>query len=178
MPPISVEYCQVLVRYNYWCRDLQLQACARMTPAQFIQPMGSSFSSVRDTLVHLVTVEWVWLERWLGRSPAALWKPEEFSTLESVRARWQEVEGGVRAFAASLDNDRLDSQVTYTNFRGERWTYPLWMLIAHLVNHQSYHRGQVASLLRQHGHSAPMIDLLAAHDVGALALGYSSRVQE
>lgn len=51
MPPISIEYCHLLVRYNYWARDLQLEACARLAPAQFVQPMGNSFSSVRDTLV-------------------------------------------------------------------------------------------------------------------------------
>lgn len=77
---------------------------------------------------------------------------------------------------AGLDDNRLDSQVQYTNFRSERWTYPPWMLIAHLVNHQSYHRGQVTTLLRQLGQLAPMVDLAAAHDEGALGLGYSSRI--
>jgi uncharacterized damage-inducible protein DinB len=168
MAPISVEYCRMLVRYTYWARDVQIQACSTLTEEQFTRPMGSSFSSVRDTLVHLATVEWVWLERWLGRSPAAMWKPENFSTLESIRARWQEVEAAVRDFVAALAQERLDSAVTYTNFRGEQWTYPLWMLIAHLANHQSYHRGQITTLLRQHGLSAPMVDLLIAGDVGVL----------
>lgn len=176
MAPITVEYCRILTRYNYWARDLQFQACEALTAEQFTRPMGNSFSSVRDTLVHLVTVEWVWLERWLGRSPAAMWKAEKFPNLESIRDRWVDVEKNVRAFVGDLDEARLESAVTYTNFRGERWSYPLWMLIAHLVNHQTYHRGQVTTLLRQHGCPAPMIDLAAAHDVGALELGYSSQV--
>ena len=58
------------------------------------------------------------------------------------------------AFASTLTDQLLESQVAYTNFHGERWTYPLWLLISHLTNHQSYHRGQVTTLLRQLGKTA------------------------
>src|SRR5438445_401489 len=54
--------------YNYWARDRQLKACKALSPEQFLRPMGSSFSSLRDTLAHLVAVEWVWQERWRGNS--------------------------------------------------------------------------------------------------------------
>ena len=67
-----------LFAYNYWARDRQLEACAALTQEQFQRPLGNSFSSLRDTLAHLVGAEWVWLERWRGRSPRALPAAEEF----------------------------------------------------------------------------------------------------
>jgi uncharacterized damage-inducible protein DinB len=67
--PISLASINELFNYNYWARDCQLQACAALTEEQFLRSLGSSFASVRDTLVHMVGAEWVWLERWRGRSP-------------------------------------------------------------------------------------------------------------
>jgi uncharacterized damage-inducible protein DinB len=48
-----------LFAYNYWARDRQLEACAALTQEQFQRPLGNSFSSLRDTLAHLVGAEWV-----------------------------------------------------------------------------------------------------------------------
>jgi len=135
--------------------------------------MGNSFSSVRDTLAHLVAVEWVWLERWLGRSPTKIdggeYSAETFPTLGTVRERWQKVEGNMRSYLSGLQDSALERPLSYTNFKGERWTYPLWQTLVHVVNHQTYHRGQITTLLRQLGASAPAIDFLVAQDVGARA---------
>jgi uncharacterized damage-inducible protein DinB len=54
---ISLEVTRELFDYNYWARDRQLEACAVLTEEQLLRPMGSSFSSLRDTLAHLVAVE-------------------------------------------------------------------------------------------------------------------------
>jgi uncharacterized damage-inducible protein DinB len=75
---ISLSALKELFAHNYWARDRQLLACAALTPEQFLRPLGNSFPSVRDTLVHLLAVECLWLERWRGRSPRVLLAPEEF----------------------------------------------------------------------------------------------------
>ena len=170
---VSVSTLRELFDYNYWARDRQLEACAALTEEQFLRPMGNSFSSVRDTLAHLVAVEWVWLERWLGRSPTKLgggeYSAETFPTLGTVRERWRTVEGNMRSYLSGLQDSALERPLSYTNFKGERWTYPLWQTLVHVVNHQTYHRGQITTLLRQLGTSAPAIDFLVAQDVGARA---------
>lgn len=150
--------------FNYWARDRQLEACAALSPEQFVKPLGSSFSSLRDTLGHLLLVEWIWLERWQGRSPQAVPACDEFATLEALRQRWSAVEREVRKFIGGLNDDALARPLTYTNTRGQTWTYPLWRLLHHLLNHQSYHRGQVTTLLRQLGAAAPAIDFLVYLD--------------
>ena len=154
-----------LFAYNYWARDRHLQACAELTEEQFLRPLESSFPSLRDTFVHLVGVEWLWLERWRGRSPKALLLPEEFPTMAVLVGRWNLVESEMKGFLAQLSQETLDRPVSYENFLGQTWTYPLWRMLVHLVNHQSYHRGQVASLLRRLGIHPPSVDFLVSQDM-------------
>lgn len=165
---VSIETLRELYNYNYWARDRQLEACAALSEEQFLRPMGNSFSSVRDTLAHLVLVEWIWHQRWLGKSPskddARRYAADTFSNLAAVRDRWQAVEGTVRAYLAGLDDETLKRPLSYTNMAGERWTYPLGETLFHVVNHQTYHRGQITTLLRQLGAAAPSIDYLLVRD--------------
>jgi uncharacterized damage-inducible protein DinB len=154
------------VNYNYWARDRQLQVCASLTAEQFLRPLAGSFLSLRDTLAHMVAVEWLWLERWKGRSPKSLLSSGDFPALEAVVERWNAVEREMREYLAGLDEEALARSLTYMNFQGEPWTYPLWEMIAHVLNHQSYHRGQVATLLRMLGVQPPHVDFLVAQDMG------------
>ena len=161
----TLDALRQLYDYNYWARDEQLACCSTLTPEQFLRPMGSSFSSVRDTLAHLLAVEWVWLERFKGRSPRAIpaWL-DELKTPESIGGRWKEVERDMRAYLGVLNADMLAGPLSYVNIKGEPWTYPLEKPLFHLVNHQTYHRGQVTTLLRQLGAKAVPLDFLVYCD--------------
>jgi len=163
---ISLATLNELFDYNYWARNRQLQACAGLTEEQFLRPLGNSFPSVRDTLTHLLAVEWLWLERWRGRAPRTLLAPEEFPTLAALSQRWQAVEREMREYLAGLSEEALECPLTCVSTRGQTWTYPLWRMILHLIQHQSYHRGQVTALFRQLGVQPPKVDFLDAHDMG------------
>ena len=161
-----------LFDYNYWARDRQLEACAALSSEQFLRPMGSSFSSVRDTQAHLVAVEWIWHERWRGKSPTKIDAQEfaagTFPDVTSIRDRWGAMEGKVRSFLAGLSEADLARPLNYKNMKGENWTYPLGQVLLHVVNHQTYHRGQITTLLRQLGAAAPAIDYLVMKDKQAV----------
>jgi len=162
---IPLRTLQDLFEYNYWARDRQLRVCAALTSEQFLRPLGNSFSSVRDTLAHLLGAEWIWLERWRGHSPRTILAAEEFPTCAAIQERWAKVEQEMREYLAGLTEEALGAPLTYTNVKGETWTYPLWQTLLHLVNHQTYHRGQVTTLLRQLGAQPPQTDYLVAQDV-------------
>jgi len=162
---ISLAVVNELFDYNYWARDRQLQACTTLTEDQFLRPLGSSFPSIRDTLAHLVAVEWVWLERWRGRSPQSLLSPDEFPTVAAVSERWHTVESEMKQYLCGLSEESLSRPVTYLNTKGQTWTYVLWRMMVHVLNHQSYHRGQVTTLLRQLGIQPLEVDFLVAHDM-------------
>jgi uncharacterized damage-inducible protein DinB len=163
MVPLSTL--QELFEYNYWARNRQIEACGTLTQEQFLRPMDNSFSSLRDTLAHLVGAEYLWLERWRGRSPRAMLAAEEFPTLAAVRERWGTVERGVSEYLAGLTEEVLTHPLSYVNLKGETWTYPLWQMLFHVVNHQTYHRGQVTTLLRQLGAQPAQTDYLIALDL-------------
>jgi uncharacterized damage-inducible protein DinB len=111
---------------------------------------------VLATLAHMVEAEWVWSERrWHGRSwtqrEAEEFAPDRFPGLQTVRDRWRSVEDSVRRYLAALRDDQLTQVLNYVDRKGEPWSYPLWQARFHLINHQTYHRGQVTTLLRQIG---------------------------
>jgi uncharacterized damage-inducible protein DinB len=164
---VSLQTIRELFTYNYWARDRQLGACASLTQEQIVQPMGNSFSSLRDTLVHLIAAEWMWKERWLGRSPQsfpALGYPD----LSAIREAWKPVENDVRDYLATVSEDTIAGRFTFTRANGEMYSYPVWRSLLHVANHQSYHRGQVTMFLRQLGVEPPALDLTMADFMGVL----------
>jgi len=162
---MDVSYLRELYAYNRWANGQTLGAAERLTPEQLTRDCHSSFRSVRDTLAHILGAEWIWLERWHGRSPRALLSAGEFSTVGALRERWAEVEAGQQAFLATLTEGALLRRIAYINTKGERWEYAQWQMLAHVVNHSTYHRGQVTTMLRQLGGTPADTDLLTFYDV-------------
>ncbi len=163
---MTPEQVRLLFDYNAWANHRVLDSCAPLTVEQFTRPLGSSFSSVRDTLVHIVGTEWVWLERWRGRSPDATeiaqrFRSENFPELESVRGFSAVVEREMLDFAGGLSEEDLLRTITYRNTRGTPFEDVQWQMLQHLVNHGTYHRGQVVTLLRQLGTVPQPSDLIA-----------------
>jgi uncharacterized damage-inducible protein DinB len=139
-----------LLDFHYWARDRMLEAVEPLTPDQYTRDMGNSFRSVRDTAVHIYAAEWIWHQRWRGQSPTALLKPEEFPDCASLRRAWTEHEPLVRAFLDGMAAD-LDRVMQYKLLNGTASATPFSQLLQHVVNHASYHRGQVGTMLRQLG---------------------------
>jgi uncharacterized damage-inducible protein DinB len=146
---VNVEDFRLLYDYNSWANHRTLDACAALSEEQFTRDLGSSFRSVRDTLAHICGVEWLWLERWHGRSHNALPPAAEFPNLGSLRRRWDEVERNLLDYVASLTAEDIQRIIQHKTTQGVQQAAPLWQMLPHLVNHGTYHRGQVATLLRQ-----------------------------
>ena len=161
------EVVHSLYRYNTWANARIVEAAATCTPAQLHEPGGASFDAVHDTLVHTLGAQWLYLERWHGRSPRAMPAPAEFADLAAVRARWDTIERDTQTFVGALTDARLGETIAYTNFQGERWAYPLWQQMIHQVNHATQHRSEAAMLLTRLGHSPGWLDLLYFVDLEA-----------
>jgi uncharacterized damage-inducible protein DinB len=115
---------------------------------------------VRDTLAHIYGAEWIWLERFQGRSPASLPDVKEFTTLASLRERWLEHEARLLSYVRGLTQADLDRVMEYKTLKFGVYRNPLWQSMQHLVNHGTYHRGQVTTLLRQLGAQPILTDLM------------------
>jgi uncharacterized damage-inducible protein DinB len=156
---------QILYDYNRWANARVLDAASRLTAEQYTRDLSSSFRSVRDTLTHIMAAEWIWLQRWQGTSHKALFEPAEFPNFAALRTKWAEIEQEQMEFVNDLTDESLAIMITYVNFKGETWTYALWQMMQHLVNHSTYHRGQVTTMLRQLGAEPAATDFLLFFDM-------------
>lgn len=163
---IPLNVISELYDYNYWARDQQFSVCRGLTRRQFNQQVDGSFPSIRQTVTHMALVEWVWRERWEGRAPDKMPGDHDLNTAEELQNYMLAEERRMREFLSGLDEPQLAKTISYVNFQGETWSYALWRMLVHLVNHQSYHRGQVTNFLRALGVKPPKVDFLVAHDTG------------
>ena len=148
---MEVSHILGLYKYNEWANLRTLEALQSLSTEQFTRSLGSSFSSIRDTFSHVIDAEWIWCRRWHGESPRTFPKPDSYRDVAALRARWAEVRKEQAAFLADLADSDLRRPVTYVNLKEETWTYLLEDALVHLVNHSTYHRGQVATMIRQVG---------------------------
>lgn len=149
-----------LFAYNEWANARMMDALAALDPAVFAEPRGGSFSSIRDTVAHIVSSEWVWLQRWNGESPSA---PPEWSSLSEageLAQKLREIESARAVLLGQLTESGMAKPLSYRNLKGEKFSQPLADQMVHVVNHSTYHRGQVATLCRQAGSAMPPTDLI------------------
>lgn len=145
-----------LVEYHYWARDRILDAIGPLTSEQYLKDLGNSFKSVRDTVVHTYGAEWVWYSRWTGHSPASLPDATGFPDLASIRDAWNAQEDKVRELVQSLAAaNELERVIRYRTLGGQDAETMFALMLQHVVNHASYHRGQVTTMLRQLGAPPP-----------------------
>ena len=153
---------RTLLDFHYWARDRILAAVEVLTPEQYTRDLGSSFPSVRDTLVHLYAAESNWYLRWQGETPTSMIPPERFPDVASLRAAWGDHEVKIRAFVEELDEAGINRVFDYKTLDGRAMRSTLWQMVQHIANHGTYHRGQVTTLLRQLGAKpAKSLDLIA-----------------
>ncbi len=162
---------RTLYDYNAWANHRSLDAASSLSTDKFVQPMGSSFGSVRDTLAHVFGAEWIWLERFQGRSPASLPDTTQFKDVASLKERWSEHETRLLGFVRGLAQSDLNRVFGYKTLKFGVYSNPLWESMQHLVNHGTYHRGQVTTLLRQLGAQPIATDLMHFYRERATAAG-------
>lgn len=142
-----------LLSYNRWANGRLLDAASHLAPADFTRDLGASFGSVRGTLVHILWGERRWLQFWLDGSFIPEPNMEAFPDTTTLAGEWSALDRDREMFAAALTDERLSGPVTVRDK-----TYTLGELVHHIMNHSTYHRGQVALLLRQLGQKPPATD--------------------
>lgn len=159
-----------LYDYNTWAMQRVLDAAGRLSLQQFVAGQDGH-EAIRDVLVHTVWAQWIWLERCRGASPAAFWQPGEFPYVATLAARWRAVDTATHTFLDTLTEDDLERVISYQNFAGETWRYPVWQALLHQANHAQQHRSEAALLLTHAGSSPGSLDLLVYEDERAARTG-------
>ena len=156
----AVKDLQTLYDYCYWANGKLLDVVVKLTPEQFTEPVAGSYGSVRNTLVHILSAEWGWLDRCGGARRGAALVASDYSTANSLIERWQAVESDVREFLSKLKDEDLDGMVGFSFGSGPKHAMRLGDLMVHAAVHGIHHRGQVAILLRLLGRVPGNFDVL------------------
>ena len=145
--------------YNAWANRRVFDALAALPEEQYHRDVKCSFASIHGTVAHIVGAEQLWLGRWRGQ-PAAMLKGSDVGSLAELRQIWERVETERGEFLRALTDDRLASRITVKAASGE-FVHALQQTLQHAVDHSSYHRGQIVTLLRQLGVKPPSTGLIA-----------------
>ena len=149
-----------LYAYNRWANRRLVEAAAAHDDDALARDLGSSFPSVLATLAHIVSADWIWLRRWAGVSPTAAPADWALASLAAIRARWEDVETERSTVLSDLDDGTLGREVAYRNTAGVAFTSRMDEMLRHVVDHSTYHRGQVVTMLRQLGGTPPPTGLI------------------
>jgi len=154
-----------LFDYTEWANDLAMEAADELPDEDLHREVGISHGSIFGTLTHMAGAEWIWLERWHGRSPAkaeawSMWTPESCVDLGGLNERWGEVVDRRAEFISQLDETRLMADLPFRLLSGDPSSMRLVDQMQHVANHATMHRGQVVGMIRQLGIEPPSTDLL------------------
>lgn len=158
---IDLAYCRTMAAYNRWMNERLYQACAGLGDAERKRDRGAFFRSIHGTLNHLLYGDRAWMSRFTGRDLG--WKgpaDELYADFGKLRAARAELDRTIEEWAGRLDSTWLAANFTYTSrIDGRTRTLPAWLLVAHMFNHQTHHRGQLTTLLAQLGIDPGATDL-------------------
>jgi len=154
-----------LFDYTEWANDLAREAAGKLPDEDMRRDVGISHKSIFGTLLHMAGAEWIWLERWNGRSPAkaeawSLWTTESCPDLAMLRERWTDVIDRRAQYISALDEARLGAELPFKLLSGDPSSMRLVDQMQHVVNHATMHRGQIVGMIRQLGIEPPSTDLL------------------
>ncbi len=157
---MTIQEIQKLFAYNSWATNRIFDSLAGMPESQYLMDLKASHGGIHGTFTHLVAAEKVWLSRWVGKPESRLMSVEEVPSLARLKVSWEDVAGRTARFLSRLDDRKLQQQFDYASLSGEKQTSTYQQTLLHVVNHSSYHRGQIAALVRQVGGLPVRTDLI------------------
>jgi uncharacterized damage-inducible protein DinB len=157
-----------LVAFNRWANERFFEALSQLPAAQYTRDLHSSHGGVHGTFAHVVGAHKAWLCRWQRQPDTAAAELSRITSLADLRAYWEQVCADMQRFLDRLDEQQLREPLTATTLTGT-YSAPYWQTIQHVVDHSSYHRGQIVTMLRQLGATPPSTGLMRFYrDAGAI----------
>jgi uncharacterized damage-inducible protein DinB len=146
--------------FNRWADRRVVEACRTLGPGQYEQEPAPGWTSIRATLVHIADAAWIWARRIEGQAVTARAGEAEYPTLDDAAALLARGHDAFDRLIATLPPERLAAVWSYRNLEGKELSLPLWAVFRHVVNHATYHRGQIAAKFGRLGATPPGTDLV------------------
>jgi uncharacterized damage-inducible protein DinB len=136
-----------------------LDVCETLTPEQYAKVLGGSFPSVQATVAHVAAAADVWSTRLEGGTPTRVPDVSDYGSLQAARDRLDRAHRVFIDAAEHWSGPEAEEVFTYVNTQGATVTLPRWAVLRHIVNHATYHRGQLTNMLRILGVTVPATDI-------------------
>jgi len=160
---VDPDSLMTFVRYHAWSNDAILTTAAALSEEEFRRPGVLDHGSAFDTVRHLVDVDWGWREFCTGHDVGQTYVWDhgfELDDLKALHAFCLEEDARLRSYVESLDEAALSEPMSMGDDPND--VLPRWLIIAHVVNHGTQHRSELARYVTTCGHSPGDLDLLDA----------------
>jgi uncharacterized damage-inducible protein DinB len=159
-----MDYYSTISTYNQWMNQKLYAVCAEIPDLDRKSDRGAFFKSVHGTLNHILVADRIWLGRFTQQPFTVQLDKELYIDFSDLRTQRERLDLKIIDWAQDLTPDWLNTDFTYTNSSGFTRTLPHWLLVTHMFNHQTHHRGQLTTLLNQLGYQSGVTDLPAMMD--------------
>lgn len=159
---MTPDYFRTLARYNGWANTRLYDACAKLPEAELRAPRPAFFGSILNTLNHILVTDRIWLARIEG-VPSGIRALDQvlFEEFDALRAAREAEDARIIALVDGMGPDRLDDVLVYrTMVNPAEVRTPMSLVLGHIFNHQTHHRGQVHDMLCQTAVPPPPLDLI------------------
>jgi uncharacterized damage-inducible protein DinB len=139
-----------MFEYNHWATGESVKLVVKEKPDN---------KRIFELLSHIINSQRIWLKRVLQSD--VIPDPWEMHSLHECAELSKQITTDWIIFLEGLDKEDLDRMIEYKNNKGEGWQNTIGDIVAHIINHSTYHRAQIAQLLRQSGKKSPKTDYIA-----------------
>lgn len=160
---MTLQEMKLLLAYNAWASSRVFAAVETISGEDFTRNLKTGHGSIHGTLTHMVAAEKIWLSRMVGAPDKAMVAPAEVPAFADVKSLWEKTGYEMAKFLGGLSDRKLQDTFTMTVASGRTYTHQIWQAFQHVVDHSTYHRGQIAVLMRQLGYTPASMGLMAFH---------------
>jgi uncharacterized damage-inducible protein DinB len=161
---IDAAYIQRMARYNRWQNESLYGVTDALPEAERTRERGAFFGSIQQTLSHLMWADRIWMSRFSHvEAPRAniAQSVSLYPDWEALKRERASFDGAILDWAATIDEAWLGRDLTWYSGAAKREiSRPVWVLVTHMFNHQTHHRGQVHCMLTQAGAKPRDTDLM------------------
>lgn len=148
---MSKKYFTVLADYNFWANNMAIEWLNQINDGQREQVIISSFSSIKQTAIHIASAEKIWIDFWTNVPDPVFLSAEFKGTTNELIEIWEKSSIDLKNFIETYPEENYLQQITFRYPRGGESSMEFWQTFSHIINHSTYHRGQLVTMLRQAG---------------------------
>lgn len=151
---------EVMAQYNHWMNQKLYAICAEIPDSKRKEDLGAFFKSIHGTLNHLLFGDRAWIGRFIGEPFTAKIGDDLYEDFNELVVQREITDLQIIEWSKNLSSEWLHQDFKYiSGVDGKTRILPAWVLVTHMFNHQTHHRGQLTTLLSQLGYNPGVTDL-------------------